>query len=90
MFASLKKKKKKKQKEEEETVEAESAESWESGWRRRARRHLASDFLGRQEPNSADGETLVKWYRHSQVLLQAASADRSATSLAPFLFSTQL
>lgn len=45
---------------EEETVEAESAESWESGWRRRARRHLPSDFLGRQEPNSADGETVVK------------------------------
>lgn len=32
----------------EEMVEAESAESWESGWRHRARRFFPSDFLDRK------------------------------------------
>lgn len=34
-------------------MEAESAESWESGWRRRARLLFASDFLDWYVPRSA-------------------------------------
>lgn len=43
-------------------MEVESAESWESGWRRRARLLMASDFLDRYVPRSVDRETKQQGY----------------------------